>query len=117
VTDLFLGESDFVEGAPNPKLLRRLPARSIVSAVIGIRAVRNILEPALSRHRLQPSEELAFAMKTSIGVVSQVLVAVHFLGWDGFVRDVKFLDDLLRHVPLVSRIARAFAGHGQRSIP
>ena len=96
--------SDFVERAPHAELARRLPARAIVAAIVGVVAVDHDRVP-IGGNAGQMRVELVLAVVTAVGGVGAVLLALELVGADELVAEAELFRNLDGEHPVALRIA------------
>ena len=84
LADLVLGQVDFVERAADAELARRLPARPVVAAIVGVVAVDDD-RAALARNARQVRVELVLAVVAAVRRVGAVLGPFELAGVDDLV--------------------------------
>src|SRR5688500_20392998 len=75
LANLHLGQAHFVEGTSNANLARRLPAGTVVAAIVGIAAIHHHRESAIGSDAGQRRVELVLTEVTAICRVGPVLGA------------------------------------------
>src|SRR6185503_12296602 len=115
LTNFGLPEIDLVERAPDAELARRLAARTVVAAIVGVVPVDDHRAAPL-RNRRQVRVELVLAEVTAVRGVGAIFRALELAGADDFVADREAAGDRDRHLTVAARITCAVGGHGDRTV-
>ena len=93
----------------------RSMARAEVECVIGIDAISDGGDVFACRKFVQHGEEFVLAKVAAVPGIGAVRGIVHFVGFDEFVVDGKFLEERGESVAIVSRVAGRDCGNGERA--
>ena len=116
LADLVLPEIHFVERAADAELARRLPARAIVAAIVGVVAVDDDRVPGRGDLR-EVRVQLVLAEIAAVGRIRPVFLSIDFVRLDDFVPQGEPLGDVDREAAMTVGIARAVGGDGDGAVP
>ena len=114
LADLLLGEPGLVERTAHAELARRLPARTVVAAIIGVAAVGNHGDAALGANAGQRRVQLVLAVVAAVGRIGPVLGAIELRCVNDLVAQAELTRDPQRELTMMIGIAGAVGGDAER---